>query len=94
MCMHTTVSVSTHACQTGSQWSVENDGKPSGTGFSGKVTARAPRAALRRISSPIATGSQSWPMIIGTYMPGTAAHHSSITQSLKAFTQRSASTLS
>ena len=45
MCMHTTVSVSTHACHTGSQWSVENDGSPSGTGFSGNVTARAPRAA-------------------------------------------------
>ena len=33
-------------------------------------------------------------MIIGTYMPGTDAHHSSISQSLYACTQRSASSLS
>ena len=82
MCMQITVSVSTHACHTGSQWSVENDGKPERHRVLGERDARAPRAAQRRTSAAISAGSHSWPMIIGTYMPGTDAHHSSITKSL------------
>ena len=82
MCMHTAMSVSHAASHSGSQCSVENDGNPSGTGFSGNVIARAPRAAQRRTSAAISTGSHNWPMIIGMYMPGTDAHHSSISQSL------------
>ena len=40
MCMQTTVSVSVHAAQTGSQYSLMSDGNPSETGPSGKESAR------------------------------------------------------
>src|SRR5947208_13622593 len=60
MCRHNTTSVSWQACHTGSQWSVQYDGNPRGTGFSGNDSARAPRSAHRRISAAPNAGSHSW----------------------------------
>src|SRR5829696_3948987 len=50
-CRASGVSVSSRAFHIGSQWSDAKDGRPSGTGLSGKDTVRAPIAAVRRISS-------------------------------------------
>ena len=47
MCRHTTVPVSSHAAQNGSQWSVWKLGSPSLAGFSENVTARQPFSATR-----------------------------------------------
>src|SRR5580658_1810986 len=41
-CSDTSVSVSAHSAHSGSQWSVWNDGRPSGTGESGNEIVRAP----------------------------------------------------
>ena len=57
-------------------------GRPSGAGFSEKVTARAPLAAQRSISRRAPAGSHSGIRIIGMNRPGAAPHHSSIIQSL------------
>ena len=51
MCMQTIVPSSEHACQNGSQWSECRLGRPSGSGFSGNVTAWQPFFATRRISA-------------------------------------------
>src|SRR6516165_6212827 len=48
-CKHTTVPVSSHAVNNGSQYPEWIVGRPSLSGASEKVTARKPRAALRRI---------------------------------------------
>jgi hypothetical protein len=56
-CRFTTVPVSSHAARKGSQCLLCMLGKPSPSGFSEKLTARTPRAALRRISSAASTGS-------------------------------------
>ena len=82
MCKHTTKPVSSTASQSGSQWSVYTDGSPSVVGFSEKATARAPMAAVRRTSSPAATGSQSGTTIRGMSRWGSVAHHSSRMKSL------------
>src|SRR5262245_44614164 len=47
MWRQTTVFVSLHACQNGSQWSLCSDGKPSFSGFSENVTAWHPFFAIR-----------------------------------------------
>src|SRR5690242_3426153 len=48
-CRHSTVPVSAHAAKSGSQWPEWIVGRPSLSGASENVTARKPRAALRRI---------------------------------------------
>ena len=96
MCMHTTVFVSSHAARNGSQKPFLSctDGRPRNGGISENVTAWQPLAALRRISAAASTGSHSCTMINGMSRPFDGAHHSSSIQSLYAFTQRSASSLS
>ena len=58
MCMHTTTASSLQAVQNGSQWSECTLGHPSFDGFSEKVTAWAPLAAVRRTSAASTSGSQ------------------------------------
>src|SRR5262245_8645474 len=57
-CNEIGVSVSTQACQRGSQAGEWNEGRPSGAGLSGKETVRTPLAAVRRTSSAHSCGSQ------------------------------------
>src|SRR3546814_14967673 len=61
MCMHNTVPVSWQAAKNGSQWRPLSctEGRPSGCGFSENVTAKQPRAALRRPSAAARCGSHS-----------------------------------
>ena len=82
MCRHTTVPVSSHARQNGSQWSVWKLGYPSLVGFSENVTARQPFSATRRISAAISSGSQIGASASGMKRPGYVPHHSSMCQSL------------
>src|SRR5689334_24766900 len=65
MCMHTTVLVSSHAARNGSHHPSLSciDGKPRNAGISENVTARHPRAALRRTSASARFGCQSCTMI-------------------------------
>src|ERR1019366_9575775 len=70
MCMHTTTSSSLHAFHTGFQWSEWMDGQPSFDGFSEKVTAWAPLAAVRRISAAMISGSQTAGIGQGMKRPG------------------------
>ncbi len=85
MCMHTTVSVSSHAAKRGSQWWLFEctDGNPSGCGFSEKVMAWLPLPAQRRTSAAASAGSHKGTIVSGTRRPRPSpAHHSSIIQSL------------
>src|SRR5580700_6370075 len=82
MCMHTTTPSSLHADQNGSQWSEWTLGHPSLVGFSEKVTARAPLAAVRRTSAASTSGSQMAGRGQGMKRPLWVPHHSSICQSL------------
>src|SRR5437899_12216963 len=84
MCMQMTVPVSSHAAKNGSQkldgsWM---DGSPRNGGISEKQTARAPRAALRRTSTPASSASQSGINGTGISRPPESPHHSSTIQSL------------
>ena len=63
-------------------------------GNSGMVMARQPFAATRRTSSAISCGSQTGGMASGMNRSGYAAHHSSMCQSLYAWTVASARSLS
>jgi hypothetical protein len=65
MWVHTTNWVSSSAAQSGAHARSNSDGNPRGAVFSGKLTARAPRAAQRRTSAAHASGSRSGRMIIG-----------------------------
>ena len=69
MCMLMTVSVSTQAWKSGSQWPECTDGRPSGTGFSENVMLWLPLAAQRRTSSAASCGSQSGTMVSGMSRP-------------------------
>ena len=64
---------------------------PSPSGFSEKLTARNPRAALRRISSAASSGSASHGSWQGMKRSRSVAHHSSIIQSLYACSDASPS---
>src|SRR5215212_11794693 len=86
-CRASGVSVSSRAFHIGSQWSEAKDGRPSGTGLSGKETVRAPIAAVRRISSATSCGSHVGRIARGMYRSGAAAHHSWMEKSFHAFTQ-------
>ena len=82
MCRHTTTCSSLHAFQNGSQWSEWTLGQPSLDGFSEKVTAWAPLAAVRRTSAARISGSQMAGRAQGMNRPGWVPHHSSMCQSL------------
>src|SRR5256714_7890691 len=94
MCMQTIVPSSEHACQNGSQWSECRLGSPSGSGFSGNVTAWQPFLATRWISSASVSGSQIVGTASGMNRPGCVPHHSSMCQSLYACARASAAFLS
>ena len=79
-----TVSVSAHASMIGSHQPEKIDGRSIRWGCSGSVTARNPRAALRRISSAPRSGSPRNVMPIGTKRSGCAPYHSSKNQSFHA----------
>ncbi len=82
MCMHTTTASSLHAFQNGSQWSEWTLGQPSLDGFSEKVTAWAPLAAVRLTSAARTSGSQMAGRGQGMNRPWWVPHHSSMCQSL------------
>src|SRR5580692_6073135 len=82
MCMHATTPSSLQAFQKGSQWSECTLGQPSLEGFSEKVTACAPLAAVRRTSAARTSGSQIAGSASGMNRPGCEPHHSSMCQSL------------
>ncbi len=82
MCRHTTVPVSSQACQNGSQWSVWKLGYPSFVGFSENVTAWQPFAETRRTSAAMSCGSQIGMIASGMNRPGYVPHHSSMCQLL------------
>ena len=82
MCMQTTTFSSLQACQNGSQWSLWRLGHPSLDGFSEKVTAWAPFAAVRLTSAARTSGSQIAGSEQGMKRPGCVPHHSSMCQSL------------
>ena len=82
MCRHTTVPSSLTAFQNGSQCWLWKLGQPSFSGFSEKVTARQPLAAIRCTSSAISSGLQIGGMDRGMKRPGWLPHHSSTCQSL------------
>src|SRR3954468_6445766 len=95
MCMHTTVPVSSHAWKNGSHCLEWIDGRPNGYGFSLNATAYEPLAAHRWISSAHSNGSHNGTIVNGINFPfPSPAHHSSIIQSLYAFTHNNASSLS
>ena len=70
MCRHTTVPVSDTARQNGSQCSLWKLGQPSFSGFSEKVTARHPLAAIRCTSSAMSWASQMGGSDRGMKRPG------------------------
>ena len=82
MCRQTTTDSSLQACQNGSQWSEWKLGQPSLEGFSEKVTAWAPIAAVRRTSAASTSGSQMAGSGQGMKRPGWVPHQSSMCQSL------------
>ena len=84
MCMQATTPSSLQAFQNGSQWSECRLGQPSFEGFSEKVTAWAPFAAVRRTSPARTSGSQIAGRARGMKRPGCEPHHSSMCQSLYA----------
>ena len=65
-CRLTTTPVSSKTSQSGPQWSLWNDGRPSGTGLSGNDTTRAPLAATR-----LSSVTQAWTSQIGSSASGT-----------------------
>src|ERR1700735_4913748 len=58
-CSDTGVSVSAHRAHRGAQWSVWNDGRPSGTGESGNEIVRAPFSMARLASATVRSMSQT-----------------------------------
>src|SRR6478609_7630127 len=70
MCRQTTVPVSSHARQNGSQWSVWKLGYPNFDGFSENATAWQPFSATRRTSAAISSASQIGAMASGMKRPG------------------------
>src|SRR5262249_475720 len=85
MCMQTTVPVSSHAWNSGSQnlFLSCTDGSPSGCGFSEKAIAKLPFSTHRRTSSPHHAAAHSGTIVNGMRRPvASPLHHSSIIQSL------------
>src|SRR5580704_12800887 len=96
MWMQRAVDVSEQARKKGSQYPSASWilGRSSDAGSSVNATARAPRAALRWTSSAAATGSHRGTMHNGIRRPAESPHHSSIIQSLYAFTHAKSTALS
>ena len=90
MCRQITVSVSTHASISGSHAPECSVGRPRRWGSSGNVSARNPRAALRRTSAAASTGSARYVIPIGMLRSGCGEYHSSWYQSFHARTVASA----
>src|SRR6476620_11866659 len=86
MCIVTIVSVSSHAAQNGSQWSVWSDGSPSACGFIEKLTQCEPFAAVRWISSAMSCGCRIGGIEHGMNRSGYAPHQAPMCQSLYART--------
>src|ERR1700689_4161589 len=84
MCMQATTPSSLQAFQKGSQWSECTLGQPSFEGFSEKVTAWAPFAAVGRTSAAGTSGPQMAGRASGMKRRGFEPHHSSMCQSLYA----------
>ena len=82
----TTVSVSSHARSSGSQWSVCTDGSPRLFMLSGNVIALKPRSALRRTSAAATSGSPSQTSCSGIMRSGYVPAHTSWCQSFHART--------
>src|SRR6204780_3184591 len=93
-CRLTTTPVSSKTSQSGPQWSLWNEGRPSGTGLSGNDTTRAPLAATRFSSDTQRSTSQIGSRARGTYRPGAVADHSSMLKSFHARRHASARSLS
>src|SRR5271165_6741714 len=93
-CRLTTTPVSSKTSQSGPQWSLWNEGRPSGTGLSGNDTTRAPLAATRFSSVTQAWTSHIGSSASGTYRPGAVADHSSMLKSFQACRDASARSLS
>src|SRR3954452_25065232 len=79
-----TVSVSTHASTTGSQYPLYTDGYPRRWGRSGRLTVTTPRSAFRRISAAAALGSLRMVRHSGMMRSGWGEYHSSNIQSFHA----------
>src|SRR4051812_45873252 len=94
MWRHATVPSSEHAFQNGSQCALWKLGHPSFSGFSEKVTAWQPFAAIRLTSAAISAGSQIGGSASGMNRPGYVPHHSSTCQSLYACNIASPTSLS
>src|SRR5581483_3362397 len=82
MCTVTTVPVSSHDAQNGSQWSLCSEGRPRAWGFIEKLTQCDPLAAVRRTSAAISAGSQIGGMVHGMKRSGYWPHQPSRCQSL------------
>jgi hypothetical protein len=93
-CRPTGMSAASQASQNGSQKPVWNDGSPSGTGLSAKLTARKPFPASHSTSAAASAASHTGTIPSGMNRSGAAAHHSSMLNSFHARTQRSARSLS
>src|SRR5579875_237144 len=65
-CSDTGIWASEQTCHNRSQWSLWKEGRPSGTGLSGKDTVRAPFAATRSASAIVASMSHTGRMANGT----------------------------
>src|SRR3954470_2123835 len=77
LCRQTTVSVSSHARSNGSQCGSIIGGSFRSTGFSGKLTALNPRAALAYTSSAATFGSLVHASCSGMIRSGCGPYHSS-----------------
>src|SRR3954453_7092694 len=86
VCRHTTVSVSAHACHSGSQSRLCGDGSFIWAGNSGNDRGRKPRAAFARTSSAATDGSCSHVICSGMMRPGWVPAQTSMCQSFHAFT--------
>jgi len=63
-----------HSAHSGSQWSVWNDGRPSGTGLSGNEIVRAPFSIARLASATHRSMSQTGRIASGMNRPGAVPH--------------------
>ena len=81
-CMNNGNWVSCTVANSGSQWSLWIEGRPSGLVASGKVIAFAPFPAQRSTSTAASAGSHRGMMIIGIRRSGSVPAHSSMMKSL------------
>src|SRR5436190_20574966 len=89
VCRQITVSVSSHAASSGSQYAVYSDGMPMWCGFSGKLNALNPLAELRSTSWAATAGSFSHVICNGMIRSGYVPAQTSWCQSFHARTHAS-----